>query len=376
MAIAALLARRAGRPVHLLLDRRAENLVAGHRAPSIQYIKLGARKDGTLTAIDLRAICQIGAYGAWAPSVAGPAKELYTAPNVRTVTYGVRVNTGSHAAFRAPGYVEGVAGLDAALDDLARKLDMDPLALRLKNYAETDPPGGAKFTAKHLRECYEQGAERFGWARRRAELAAERAAGPAGRFVRGVGMASQTWGGGGGPPAQALCRLNNDGSVDVQCGTQDLGTGTRTVLAQIAADALGVPLAQVRVHLGDTDAPFSPGSGGSQTLASAGPAVRMAADEARKQLLDVASALMDTSPDRLDVRDGSIGAQGPRGAAVAGGGAGADRRLPDHRQGLPRPQPDRLHPHLGAPCSPRSRWTPSRAACASSASPACSTPAG
>jgi xanthine dehydrogenase YagR molybdenum-binding subunit len=310
MVIAALLARRAGRPVHLLLDRRAENLVAGHRAPSIQYIKVGARKDGTLTAIDLRAICQIGAYGMWSPSIAGPAKELYAVPNVRTVTYGVRVNTGSHAAFRAPGYVEGVAGLDAALDDLARKLDMDPLALRLKNYAEKDPPTGAQFTAKHLRECYEQGAERFGWVRRRAELAAARAAGPPGRFVRGVGMASQTWGGGGGPPAQASCRLNNDGSVDVMCGSQDLGTGTRTVLAQIAADALGVPMDQVRVHLGDTDSPFSPGSGGSQTLASSGPAVRMAADEARKQLLDVASALMDTSPDRLEVRDGAIGRKG------------------------------------------------------------------
>ncbi|HMA37150.1 MAG TPA: xanthine dehydrogenase family protein molybdopterin-binding subunit, partial [Chloroflexia bacterium] len=308
--IAALLARSAGRPVHLMLDRRAENLVVGYRAPTIQYIKIGARKDGTLTALDLRAICQIGAFGMWAPSVAGLAKELYAIPNVRVQTFGVRVHTGSHAAFRAPGYVEGAVALEGALDDLARQLGLDPLQLRLKNYATTDPPTGQDFTAKHLRECYTRGAAAFGWEALRTRLAAERQA-PQGTVRRGIGMASQTWGGGGGPPAQATCRINTDGSVEVACGSQDLGTGTRTVLAQIAADALGFAVDQVRVQLGDTGTGlYAPASGGSMTVASVGPAVRMAADEARKQLLDVASAFMDTSVDKLELRDGYISRRG------------------------------------------------------------------
>src|SRR5439155_20610821 len=123
-------------------------------------------------------------------------------------------------------------------DDLAAKLGLDPLALRLKNYAETDQTGPQGYTAKHLRACYERGAALFGWQALRAQLAAEHALRSSQFAVRrGIGMASQTWGGGGGPPAQATCRITPDGTVEVFCGTQDLGTGTRTVLAQIAADA-------------------------------------------------------------------------------------------------------------------------------------------
>ncbi len=317
-AIAALLARAAGRPVQLMLDRTAENLVAGHRAPSIQHIKIGARRDGTLTAIEHRVVCQVGAYGTWAPAVTGPAKELYQVPNVRVEVFGAHTNTGSQAAFRAPGYLEGMVALDGAMDELAAKLNMDPLALRLHNYAPLDQTTGNEYTAKHLRECYARGAQRFGWEATRAALAAERAAGPPADAVRrGIGMASQLWGGGGGPPVQAQCRITPDGSIDVACGTQDLGTGTRTVLAQIAADALGFPIEKVRVHLGDTNEPYAPPSGGSMTVASAGPAVRMAADEARKQLLDVASAFMDTSPDRLEIRDGQIRRIGHEGEQMA-----------------------------------------------------------
>ncbi len=312
--IAALLARSTGRPIHLMLDRRAENLVAGHRAPSIQHIKVGARKDGTLTALEMRIICPIGAFGMWAPSVGGPAKEMYTIPNMHIQTFGVRVHTGSHSAFRAPGYVEGAVALEGALDEIAAQLGLDPLAIRLKNYAAKDPGSDQAFTAKHLDECYRRGAERFGWAGLRKDLTAARKASGAGSagtaLLRGIGMASQNWGGGGGPTAQALCRINSDGSVDVQCGSQDLGTGTRTVLAQIAADALHLGMDRVRVLLGDTDKPYAPLSGGSMTVASVGPAVRMAADEARKQLLEIASAFMDTAPDRLEIRDGRIVRQG------------------------------------------------------------------
>jgi xanthine dehydrogenase YagR molybdenum-binding subunit len=305
--IAALLAREAGRPVHLLFDRREENLAAGHRPASIQRVKMGARRDGTLTAIDLEAICAIGVYGTWAPAVAGPYKELYACPNVRTVTYGVRTNITPHLAFRAPGYVEGVVGLDGALDEIARQLEIDPLALRLKNYAEHNPLGDADYTSKHLRTCYERGAAMFDWEGRRARLLEERTDPRNPHLRRGIGVASQTWGAGGGPPAQALARINADGTADIFAATHDIGTGTKTVMTQIAAEALGFALDAVRLHLGDTGAgPYAGTSWGSMTVPSVGPAVRMAAEEARKQLLDIAAYFMDTAPDKLQIRDGVI----------------------------------------------------------------------
>jgi xanthine dehydrogenase YagR molybdenum-binding subunit len=305
--IAALLARAAGRPVHLMLDRREENLVTGYRSPSIQRIKIGAQRDGTLTAIQLDGICEIGAYGAWAPAVAGPFKELYACPNVQTTVLGVRTNTDTMAAFRAPGYLEGTVGLEGALDELAKRLEMDPLELRLKNYAEHNPLGDANYTSKHLRACYERGAAMFDWEGRRAAVRADREANPGAHLRRGVGLASQVWGGGGGPPTQALVRLNSDGTMDVYSGTQDIGTGTRTVMAQIAAEALGFALDQVRMHLGDTaSGPYGGVSGGSSTVPSVGPAVRMAAEEARQQLLQIAATFMDTSSDKLDIRDGYV----------------------------------------------------------------------
>ena len=305
--IAALLARTAGHPVQLMLSRQEENLAAGYRPASIQRVKIGARRDGTLTAIQLRAISGIGVYGTWAPAVAGPYKETYACPNVQTVTYGVRTNHNPHAAFRAPGYVEGFVGLEGALDELARRLDIDPLELRLRNYAEHNPLGDADYTSKHLRACYERGAAMFDWAGRRARLLAERTDPQQPHLRRGIGMSSRTWGAGGGPPAQALVRVNADGTVDIFAATHDIGTGTKTVMTQIAAEALGFTLDTVRMHLGDTDVgPYAGTSWGSMTVASVGPAVRMAAEEARKQLLDIAAYFMDTSPDRLQIRDNVI----------------------------------------------------------------------
>ena len=148
------------------------------------------------------------------------------------------------ASFRAPGSVEGAFALERAMDELARELGMDPLALRLKNLSKKHPSSGKPFSANHLAECYRDGAKRFGWSKR--------ARSSRGNIRRGSGMAAQTWGGGGGPPAYATVRLNNDGTAEVFTGTQDLGTGSRTVFAQIAAEALGAKLANVRVVLGDT----------------------------------------------------------------------------------------------------------------------------
>ena len=295
-----------GRPVKCMLDRHEENLAAGNRAPTIQEYRLGARRDGTLTALSLRTLGGVGAYGSWMPGVANPAKELYQCANVRVEDVPARTNLGTHASFRAPGAVEGTAGLEAALDQLAGKLDMDPLELRRKNFAPRYQLLDRPYAAKTLLEAYALGAERIGWATR-DDPARRFPQGEAGPLRRGVGMASQVWGGDGGPPAQALAKLLPDGSAVILTGTQDIGTGTRTALAQIAAEELGLPLDRIRVELGDTEfGLFSPLSGGSMTLASVGPAVRMACAEVRKELLEVAGQLSEAPADALEVRAGAI----------------------------------------------------------------------
>jgi CO/xanthine dehydrogenase Mo-binding subunit len=215
----------------------------------------------------------------------------------------VYTNVGPAEAFRAPGYTEGMFALDSLMDVLAGKLGLDPLELRLRNYAEDDQVRGRPYTAKRLRRCYEVGAEKIGWG-----------AGPGGAPMgaqaakrRGIGMASQVWGGAGGPPAYAVVKLNPDGTADVIAGTQDIGSGTKTVLAQIAAEALGLPLSGVRMSIGDTrDAPYGPVSAGSMTISSVGPAVRSAALDVRSQLLQLAEEVMNAPLDRLEVKDGMV----------------------------------------------------------------------
>lgn len=296
---AALLSKMTGRPVRVMLDRRAENLAAGNRSSSVQRLTVGATRDGTLVAIDLDAITGVGAYAGGVMPVGGPARELYRCPNVRTVERGAYTNTGPMSAFRAPGYVEGTVALELAMDGLAERLGLDPLELRRRNDAAGDQPSGRPYSIKQLDRAYEIGAERVGW-HRRAEMPGT------GRIRRGLGMASQIWGGAGGPPAYAWVRVNPDGTVEVITGTQDIGTGVRTALAQIAAEEFGIPIERVTVHLGDTENPYSPLSAGSMTLASVGPAVRMAAADAREQVLEIAASMLEANPKDVRVRDGEI----------------------------------------------------------------------
>ena len=302
--LAALAAWATGRPVRLVLSRREEQLVSGYRPASKQTVRIGAREDGTLTAIEHRAWQHMGAFGHRGYVVVGPSRELYACPNVRTVMQGVRVNTDRGRAFRAPGYVEGTFALESAMDALARKLDIDSLELRLRNYAEEDPSRGKTYTGKALREVYEIGAQRSGW-RDRHEAPRQD-----GSWRLGWGMASQIWGGGGGPPANAIVKLLPDGTVEVLVGVQDIGTGTKTALAQIAAEELGLPLTGVRVVLGDTlPAPYGPTSAGSQTLASAGPAVRAAARACLRDMFDLAGQMLgieDANDEAFIVEDGDL----------------------------------------------------------------------
>lgn len=314
---AAILARRTGRPVRCVLDRAAEQSDTGHRAPAAIEVTLGATKAGRLTAIVVESLVDQGISG-WEASTTKIFHELYACPNVRTTETFAYTNTHAMAAFRGPGHTEGAFALERAMDDLARKLGMDPLALRLANHAESDQEKSRPYSGGTLKRCLEEGAARFGWARsrrgERGKTVAEHSqsgsnfkAGGAPRLRRGFGLAAQIWPAGGGPPAYASVRIHADGSVDVLTGTQDLGTGARTILAQVAAEALGARVGDVRVVLGDTErTPYTPNSWGSMTTPSVAPAVRMAAEDARDHLLEAASEILGVAIEHLSVRDGMI----------------------------------------------------------------------
>jgi len=297
---AALLARRTGRPVRCVNDREAEQTDTGNRPCTTQRVTLGARRDGRLTAIVCEADVPLG-IGGWEGGTAGLFQELYSCPNVRTVESFAWVNTPAMTAFRAPGHVEGAFALESAMDALARELDLDPLELRRINFAERDEKKNRPFSSNRLRECYDRGAARFDWDAPRTS---------SGRWRRGKGMAAQVWGAGGGPPAYAIVKINGDGSADVLTGTQDLGTGSRTILAQIAAESLGARLGDVRIVLGDTErTPYTGPSWGSMTTASVGPAVRVAAEDALRQLIEAASEILGVPVTHLRANDSVISSE-------------------------------------------------------------------
>ncbi len=296
--VAALFAKRLDRPVACAFDRVGEQTDTGNRPSSWQRVTLGATRDGRLTAIDVEARIPLG-IGGWEGGPGDIYHELYLCPNVRTRETFAFVNTPAMAAFRAPGHAEGSVGLELAMNALAKELGMDPLGLRQRNLATRDQKKDRPYTGNRLGECYEEGARRFGWG-------AKRIAG-ASHLRRGVGVAAQVWSTGGGPPCYCTVRLNPDGTADILSGTQDLGTGTRTILAQVAAEGLGHRLDQVRAVIGDTAAaPYAGNSWGSMTAASLAPAARMAAEDARRALLEAAAGMLGVQPGDLETRDGRV----------------------------------------------------------------------
>ena len=297
--IAAELAKRTGRPVRCALTRREENLAAGNRNATIQRLTAAAKSDGTLTALGGEFVNAIG-FSGWSASTEGPMKMLYACENVRTVQYPAKLNLPPMAAFRAPGFVEGTFALECLLDELAAKLDVDPLELRRRNYASSDRVDDRPFSSKNLEECYRRAEPH--WAKRDEVRA--RSSGP---WKHGIGLASQIWYGGGGPPSYAWIRLGSDGRAQVVTAMQDIGTGTRTAMAQIAAEELGIPVDHVRVSLGDSArGPFASISAGSSTIPSMGPAVRSAAADAKRQLIEIAAQRFHLEERVLDVKNGQI----------------------------------------------------------------------
>jgi xanthine dehydrogenase YagR molybdenum-binding subunit len=317
VTLAAMAAHAVRRPVKLVLDRRQMYTSNGYRPRTVQRVRLGAAADGKLTALRHDGISQmsLGDFGEFSEPVALPSEMLYAVENAAISHRIVGVNQGLPTYMRAPGEATGCFALESAMDELAVGLGMDPIALRLKNYAEIDPHEKLPYSSKNLRECYRQGAEAFGWSQRSPAPRSMRD----GRMLVGWGMATATY-----PlnrsAAHASIRLNADGTVIVRSGTQDIGTGTYTIMAQLAADELGVKLSRVTAQLGDSLFPEAPVSGGSQTAASVGSAVHAAAGALREKVFALArgdaKAGMADANETLRLQDGVVSGAG-RQASVA-----------------------------------------------------------
>ncbi|QBE66684.1 xanthine dehydrogenase family protein molybdopterin-binding subunit [Pseudoduganella lutea] len=286
--LAAQAARVAGQPVKLVVTRQMMFRNVGHRTNTQQRIRLAAGADGRLVSLRQDFLYHDSRAGVSEESCGEATGYIYSTPNLRVTGAACRRDLGVNTAMRGPGVVPGMYAVESAMNELADRLGMDPVALRLLNDTARDESKDVPFSSRHLRECLESGAERFGWSRRDPGIGAMREGGT----ILGWGMASATWPG-MRTKAQVALSLHDDGTVRVRSATQDIGTGTYTVLAQMAAHETGVDVARVKVEIGDTDLPPGPTSGGSMATASLVPAVIMAAQHAIRQLLDVAGRLDD-----------------------------------------------------------------------------------
>ena len=285
--LAALAARLLQRPVRARLTRAQMNRVARQRPALWQTLRIGADADGHLTAIDLHAWSTVSPGSGYYEGVV-TSRFLYACPNVASEQWRVFINQNPPGSMRAPGEMQSQFALETAMDELAHTLKLDPIELRRRNMSATHPVNGKPWSRNSLMECLEQGAQQIGW-QRRASSAGSLRDGP--RW-RGLGCAAAYY-----PlysmSTEAEVAIIVDGRVLVKCSAVDLGTGTYTVMAQVAADGLGAQLADVTMLLGDTDLPKGPMAGGSMTVPSAAPAVHQAAQDARQQLIAAALALPD-----------------------------------------------------------------------------------
>lgn len=283
VVLSAIAAREVGRPVKLVLTRQQMFDVIGHRAETEQNVKLGATSDGKLTAIIHDGISHTSMFDEFVEPFTIATHMLYACPNLQASQRLVRLNKGTPTFMRAPGETPGTYALESAFDELAYALKLDPIKLRLRNHADIDPDKNLPWSSKSLKECYQLGAEKFGWSQRNPEPRSMRD----GRYLIGMGMATATY-----PayhfPASAKAMILADGTALVQSGTHEMGTGTATVMAQLAADTLGFPVERVRFELGDTELPRASVSGGSATVGSVGTAVHGAATDVRAKVLEMA----------------------------------------------------------------------------------------
>lgn len=285
------LSKKAGAPVKLMLSRKDEHLTVGNRPNSVQRIRIGAKKDGTLTAIHLNSY-GTGGVGTGA-GAGGPAKSLYPCPAILTEEYDVFTHAGPAASFRAPGHPQGAFALEQAMDELAHKLNMDPLVLR-----EKIDVGGDRSEAHRVERI--MGAQKIGWANRHPPGADK------GPVKRGMGMAQSIWYRFTNRDSNAEVRITKDGSVELLSGVQDIGTGIRTALAQVVAEEMGLQAHDIVVRIGDTAFPSGPSSGGSVTTGSITPPAREAAFKAKQQFLAEVAPAFGVAADQLELAGGKV----------------------------------------------------------------------
>lgn len=282
--VAAMAARAVKRPVKLVVKRQQMFTSHGHRPYTVQRVALGASRDGRLTAIVHEGYAQTSLYEENTEALVNASRMLYASPNCITRYRLVRGNIQTPLYMRGPGESSGVFALDSALDELAYKLKIDPLEMRIRNHADKDPSNGLPWSSKSLLECYRRGAEAFGWSRRKFEPRSMRD----GRYLVGMGMATGTY-----PmfrmPASARARIFSDGTAVVQSSASDMGPGTWTTMQIVGAESLAMDLSRVRSELGDSTLPKASVHGGSGTTASVGSAIHEAALAVRAKLLALAS---------------------------------------------------------------------------------------
>jgi xanthine dehydrogenase YagR molybdenum-binding subunit len=285
LPLAVMAALKLERSVRVVLTRQ-QMFTFGHRPETLQRVRLAAEADGTLTSIIHEAVAETSRMEDYVEVVVNWSGELYACEHVRLGYHLVDLDHASPMDMRAPGAAHGVYALEVAMDELSYALKMDPLALRLKNYADMDPSRGLPYSTKELRACYQQGAERFGWDKRPLEPGTMRE----GRELIGWGMATGMW-----DAMQMFARasavLHADGSLVVSSAATDIGTGTYTAMSIIAADAMGLPLEKVRFQLGDSTLPVAPIEGGSSHVATVGSAVQGVCEKLQKKLFKLAKKL-------------------------------------------------------------------------------------
>jgi xanthine dehydrogenase YagR molybdenum-binding subunit len=310
VVLAAMAAKLVQKPVKLALERPQMWGPVGGRPTTWQHIQLAATANGKLTGIQHRVIVHTSVMEDFLEPSANQTRMLYDSEANVTGHKMVDMNLGVATFQRAPGEATGTAALETALDELAFQLKMDPVQLRLANYAEKDPGEDKPWSSKHLRECYAQAAERFGWSKRNPTPGTTKE----GNNFIGWGMATATYGA-NRSSAQAVVRILSNGKAFVGCGSQDLGTGTYTIMAQTCANALGLDISKdptlVEAKLGDSTLPKAPVSGGSQSAASIGPAIADAAMQARLKLAQLAiddpqSPLHNAKVVDIAAKDGSL----------------------------------------------------------------------
>jgi len=313
--LAAAAARQVSKPVKLVLSRRMTFQSAGHRARTQQRVRLGATAEGKLVSLQQDYVYERSMLDEYHEDCGEATPFHYSVPNLWVKFGRAKRNIGTPSDMRGPGAVPGLYATESAMNELAEQLKMDPVKLRVLNEPKIDESLGIPFSSRHYLDCLELGVEKFGWSKRNPEIGSMKRDG----LTLGWGMAGAAWVA-ARFPAEATIQLRDDGSTRVACGTQDIGTGTYTILAQLAAEKAGVPLDKVEVALGDTTLPAGPTSGGSMATASVIPAVSAAAKNANEQLLNIAtttpgSPFEKREPNELTFEGGRvfITANGPAG---------------------------------------------------------------